>query len=170
MPRELLILRHAKSDWGTDATSDFDRPLTGRGKRDAHRIGAWLHQEGLIPDHLVSSPARRAHQTLTRVCKALQIPKGHIAWNPDIYEATLERLLAALGSCPAGSTRVLLTGHNPGLEILLDFLAGADPNLPEDGNQLATGTLAMLEMPDDWTQLTQGCARLISVTRPRSTH
>lgn len=168
MPRELLILRHAKSDRGTAVASDFDRPLTGRGKRDAHRIGDWLRQEGLVPDHLVSSPARRALQTVARVCKALRVPKGQIAWDPEIYEATLARLLASLGRCPAGAARVLLAGHNPGLEMLLDFLTGDDQNLPEDGKQLPTGTLARLEMPEDWTQLSQGCARLICVIRPRT--
>ena len=170
MPRELLILRHAKSDWGAATASDFDRPLTGRGRRDAHRIGAWIRQEKLMPNHVVSSPAQRARQTVTRVCKALQFPKGEIAWDPSIYEATLDRLLASLGRCPPGAARVLLTGHNPGLEILLDFLIGDALEPPTDGKQLPTGTLARLKMPEDWTQLTQGCARLLSITRPRSLH
>jgi len=50
MPRELLILRHAKSDWDSKAASDFDRPLARRGKQDAPKIGAWHYREGLIPD------------------------------------------------------------------------------------------------------------------------
>lgn len=166
MPRELLILRHAKSAWGTAATTDFDRPLTGRGKRDAHAIGAWLRQDGLVPDRLVSSPARRARQTITRVSKELKMPKERIAWDPAIYEATLDRLLTVIGRCPADTTRVLLTGHNPGLEHLLDFLSGTESPPSEDGNRLKTATLARLEMPGDWTQLAPGCARLISITHP----
>ena len=55
MPRELLILRHAKSAWDTPAASDYERPLNGRGKRDAPRIGAWLCAQGLLPDHVLAS-------------------------------------------------------------------------------------------------------------------
>lgn len=168
MPRELLILRHAKSDWGSAATTDFARPLTGRGKRDAPKIGAWLHQEGLQPDHVVSSPAQRARQTAIRVCKTVGFPKGLIDWEPEVYEATLDNLLAALGRCPPDATRVLLVGHNPGLETLLQFLAGGELDLPEDGKLLPAGALARLEMPEDWSPPSQGCAKLLSITRPRA--
>ena len=55
MSRELLILRHAKSDWGTDALTDFERPLAKRGKKDAPRVGKWLRDQALVPDHVVSA-------------------------------------------------------------------------------------------------------------------
>lgn len=58
MPRELLILRHAKSDWDSGAGTDFDRPLSRRGKHDAPRIGAWLYREGLVPDYVVRLTGR----------------------------------------------------------------------------------------------------------------
>ena len=67
MPRELLILRHAKSAWDTNAPSDFERPLAKRGRRAAPRVGRWLEEQGLIPDHVVSSPAERAKQTVIAV-------------------------------------------------------------------------------------------------------
>jgi len=166
MSRELLIMRHAKSDWdGGDA--DFDRPLTRRGKADAPKVGAWLAQEGLVPDHVVSSPARRAHQTALRLCKALGIPKGQIDWDPRVYDADLDGLLEALGCCPPDAPRVLLIGHNPGLETLLLHLADAAPVEREDGKLLTTAALARLTMPEHWTSLPADCAQLICITRPR---
>lgn len=167
MPRELLILRHAKSDWGSGAQADFDRPLSRRGKHDAPRIGSWLYREGLVPDHVVSSPAERARQTTLKVCKGLDIGKKHIVWDPDLYEASVSDLLAALARCPSHAATVLLVGHNPGLEELMQHLVGDDLEMPADGKLLPTAALARLEMPEDWGRLDQGCAQLVSVCRPK---
>lgn len=167
MSRQLLILRHAKSDWGSDAQSDFDRPLAKRGKKDAPKMGAWLHHQGLIPDYVVSSPARRTQQTTFKVCKELGIEKNQIHWDARIYEATAGELLDVLASCPASAERVLLVGHNPGLETLLAYLCGAQTPVPEDGKLMPTATVAQLKMPDEWTQLDPGTAELISLTRPK---
>ena len=68
MPRELQLLRHAKSDWETGALNDFDRPLAKRGLKEAPGVGAWLLEEGRVPDLVVSSPAQRAKETALLVC------------------------------------------------------------------------------------------------------
>lgn len=168
MPRELLILRHAKSDWDSGATSDFDRPLAKRGRKDAPKIGAWLYREGLVPDYVVSSPAERARQTTAKVCKSLDVKKSRIVWDNDLYEAEVPKLLAVLARCPSAAATVLLVGHNPGLEQLLMHLAGEELEIPHDGKLLPTGTVARLEMPDDWDRLPLGSGQLLSITRPRS--
>ncbi|NCA69540.1 MAG: histidine phosphatase family protein [Sphingobacteriia bacterium] len=168
MPRELLILRHAKSDWDSGAASDFDRPLAKRGKSDAPKVGAWLYREGLVPDHVVSSPAKRARQTATKVCKCLDIKKTQIIWEPSIYEGTVTQLLETLARCPPEAVTVLLIGHNPGLEQLILHLVGEDLEIPEDGKILPTATVARLEMPDDWGALECGSAELVSLIRPRA--
>ena len=167
MRRELLILRHAKSDWKSDAASDFDRPLAKRGKKDAPRIGAWLYREGLMPDAVVSSPAERARETTLKVCKSLDFNKKAIAWDDAIYESELADLLAVLARCPADAATVLLIGHNPGLEELVRHLTGGDHDEPSDGKLLPTGAVARLEMPNDWSSLDAGCAVLLSITRPK---
>lgn len=167
MSRELLILRHAKSDWSDDALSDFERPLTKRGKRDAPLVGAWLYREGLVPDCVLSSPAARARDTALKVCKALDFKKKRITWDADLYDAGLEALLAALARCPADAPIVLLVAHNPGLEELLKHLLGTDDPDPNDDKLLPTATLARLEMPDDWSRLDAGCAVLLAIVRPK---
>jgi len=165
MTRQLLILRHAKSAWDTDVATDFDRPLGKRGKKDAPRVGNWLRQQRLIPDYVLSSPAKRAKKTAIKVCQALHMEKHQINWDLRIYEAPTGRLLEALADCPATAKRVLLVGHNPGLEMLLEFLCETLPD-SQDGKLLPTATVAHLEMPDVWSQLGAGAARLISLTRP----
>jgi phosphohistidine phosphatase len=167
MPRELLIMRHAKSDWDSSARRDFDRPLAKRGKRDAPRVGAWLYREGLVPDLILSSPAERARATVIKVCKRLDINRQEIHWEERLYEAETTTLLDVLGQCPAQSSTVLLVGHNPGLESLLRYLTDNDFDPPEDGKLLPTAALARLEMPADWSRLARGCATLISLTRPK---
>ena len=169
MTRELLILRHGKSDWGT-GLDDFSRPITDRGKRSAQRIGVWLAEQGLQPDTVVSSPAERAITTTQKALKAMGGDALGIERDRRIYAAGLASLLAVLADAPVAAGRVLIVGHNPGLEELLEHLVGTVGGLIEGGKLLPTATLAWLEMPDDWSrnQLQRGCARLLSLTRPRS--
>jgi len=167
MPRELLILRHAKSDWNVDSPTDFERPLAKRGKKDAPRVGEWLYREGLVPDLVVSSPAQRAKQTALHACKSMDFKKKKILWDEDVYAADVATLLKVLFRCPAKASTVLLIGHNPGLEELLLYLAGDEVETPPDGKLLPTATLARLEMPKDWSDLEPGCAQLVGICRPR---
>lgn len=167
MTRELLLLRHGKSDWSA-GVDDFRRPLKDRGKRGAQRIGVWLAQHDLVPDLIVTSPAERARVTAQKACKAMGDGDQGIRKDRRIYPATLDDLCEVLGDIPQDAARVLLVGHNPGMEDLLVWLAGDRLALPEDGKLLPTATLARLQMPDDWQELTAGCALLDSITRPNT--
>ncbi|MEE9354908.1 MAG: histidine phosphatase family protein [Methylococcaceae bacterium] len=165
-PRELLILRHGKSDW-THQTPDFDRPLNSRGKRNAKQIGQWLQQHDLEPDRIVSSPALRAATTTQRVAKELTEP-GSIKLDPRIYEASLNSLLYLLGEADLYGDRVLLVGHNPGLDALLEYLAGQHAPRTADGKLMTTATLAQLIMPTDWADLKPSSASLVQLIRAKA--
>jgi phosphohistidine phosphatase len=162
MSRELWLLRHGKSDRNL-AVDDFDRPLKKRGKRAAQSIGVWLQQQRLIPDWIVSSPAKRAISTAKIVHKALAVEALAITQDKRLYQGGFERLKTVLAECPLEVRRVLLVGHNPELEDLLIHLAGAD-NLPDTDKLLPTAALARLVMPEDWTHLNEGCSKLLSIT------
>jgi len=166
MSRELWLLRHGKSDRNL-AMDDFDRPLKKRGKRAAERIGNWLQAQRLIPNWIVSSPAKRAISTAKLVHKAIVVEGLAIMQDKRLYQEGFERLKSVLAECPLEARRVLLVGHNPELEDLLINLVGAN-NLPDNDKLLPTATLARLVMPDDWTHLDAGCARLLSITNPKS--
>lgn len=164
--RELLIMRHAKSDWSSGASGDFERPLNRRGREAAPRMGRWLIEQRLHPDQVVSSPALRAAQTARLVTAELGFDERQIDWREEIYEAapgTLLRLLAVLPALP----RTLLIGHNPGLERLLAYLVASLPS-PEDANLLPTATVARLRLGDDWGDLQPGSGQLLALVRPKS--
>jgi phosphohistidine phosphatase len=162
-----LILRHAKSAWDSGAASDFERPLNGRGKRDALRVGRWLADPARCPDRIVASSARRARQTAWRIAEALGVPRTEIDLQRRLYLAGCDTLLDILAACPAHCARVLLVGHNPGLESLLARLVDARLPQPADGKLLPTAAVAHLRLPDDWSWLAPGCAELLAMTRPR---
>jgi phosphohistidine phosphatase len=168
MTRELLILRHAKSAWNTDAPTDFERPLAKRGRKAAPRVGRWLLQQGLIPDYVVSSPAKRARQTVVTVCKQLEIGSEKLNWDQRIYGGGTASLLSVLRESPDNANRVLIAGHNPGLEMLLQYLCGSGVPFPRDGKLMPTAAVAHLQIPSDWENLARGEARLLSITRARS--
>lgn len=167
MIRELLILRHGKSDWDAHI-DDLHRPLTDGGKRSAQRIGTWLMRQRLVPDYVISSPAVRALETARKACKAMGRSARDIIEEPGIYLASRRAMVAELEQCPEKTRRVMLVGHNPGLEDLLKYLAGSTVSVPSDDHLLHTATLARLGMPESWRVLRAGCANLIELVQPDS--
>jgi len=165
LKKELLILRHGKSNWHTGET-DFFRPLKNRGKRSAQRIGAWLAEQNLLPDTIISSPAERAINTAEKTCKSMGLDARTIQTDQRIYEAGLSDLLQLLSELSEKTQRVLLVGHNPGLEDLLTYLV-SDIVIPEDGKLLTTASLAHLKLNHHWQLLSKNAATLCSITRPK---
>ena len=168
MSRELLILRHAKSAWDTNAATDFERPLSKRGEKAAPRVGRVLFQQGLIPDFVVSSPAMRARQTVIAVCGQMDIGPDQISWDERIYGGWTASLVSVLTDCPDDAGRVLIAGHNPGLENLLQYLCHQRVLMPADGKLLPTAAVAHLRIDSEWSSLDSGVAHLLSLTRSRS--
>ena len=167
MKYELIILRHGKSDWDNNET-DFDRPITDRGKRGAQHIGVWLAQKKLIPDMVISSPAERARLTAQKMMKAMGGTDHYIIYDKRLYEATLNDLLDVLSCISKDIKRVVLVGHNPGLEQLLLYLCDKKIALPKDGKLLATATLAHLSLSCQWRKITKNSARLVKIQRAKS--
>lgn len=168
MARQLIIMRHAKSAWDTDAISDFERPLAKRGLQDAPRMGQWLLDNDLIPDFIVSSPAQRAKQTILSVCKLLDITKKAVHWDARIYGAGTEELLEVLTEVPKQTKIAMIVGHNPGLEMLYSYLI--QQKIESFGMEMGlikTATVAHLQMPNDWTHMAPGCATLARLISPR---
>ena len=166
MSRELWVLRHAKAEQNI-TIDDFDRALKKRGKQSAQRMGEWLKQQQLIPDLVISSPAKRAMTTAKRVLEAMDSSDVTITEDKRVYAEGFEPLKTVLAECPAEAQRVLLVGHNPELEDLLIHLVGVE-QLPDSDKLLPTTAFARLEMPDDWTQLSAGSAHLLSITPVKS--
>ena len=168
MDRELLILRHAKSAWDTGAPSDFERPLAKRGEKAAPRVGRWLLEQGLIPDYVVSSPALRAKQTVMLVCRKLGVEAQRICWDERVYGGWTRDLIEVLRASPAEAQRVMIAGHNPGLEDLVETLSEGRVPRPADGKLMPTAAVARLRIGVPWAELGAGTGQLLSLTRARS--
>nr|CAX83758.1 similar to phosphohistidine phosphatase, SixA [uncultured bacterium] len=128
-------------------------------------MGRWLARQGVRPDHIVASPAQRARQTVQLVCQELGCPLEGIHWDPRIYAAEVADLLRVLADIPAQAGRVLLVGHNPGLELLVGHLLV--------GHRAAevvikTATVVFLHLTAEWNAVAGGgCARLGTLLNPR---
>lgn len=163
----LMLLRHAKSD-RPPGVSDLDRPLNPRGRRAAPLMGAYLAREGLHPDHVVVSPARRTRETWEPVRVALNASEATFV--REIYEAPDSALLAVIRTTPPAAAYLLMIGHNPGLQDLALRLVGS--GLPSMRGQLAagfpTGGLAVIDFGGaTWSDLRPGTGRLERFIVPR---
>ncbi len=162
--RELILWRHAKSDWGDPSLTDHERPLSERGRRNANKMANWIQQNALTPDLILCSTAKRAQQTLRRFCPDCAIETEHLE---TLYMADVPTLLRQLAKVPQHFKRVMLIGHNPGMEELIAYLNTEPLSLAADVKLFPTAAVAHFIMPSDWRSLEKGDGRLISLTRPK---
>ena len=157
--KTLLVLRHAKSSWSDPDLADHDRPLKKRGRRAAPRMGRLVKAEGLTPEIIVSSTARRARDTALAVADAAEF-KGVVHLDPRLYECEPENVIEVLREFP--HDRIMIVGHNPTFELLVQWLTGQETRLP-------TAALAHVQLPvSDWTECRlDKSAKLVEVWRPR---
>lgn len=133
MMKRLILVRHAKSDWGEPGLSDFDRPLNRRGEKNAPDMGARLQARAAMPVRIISSPARRARQTALLLAESLDFQEP-LLFDEDIYEAEAEELLEIIRGFDDSWQSVMLVGHNPGMTELVNLLGeGNVDNLPTCG-------------------------------------
>lgn len=159
--KTLLILRHAKSSWKHPGLPDHQRPLNKRGEKDAPRIGLLLYEESLVPDMILSSPAKRAAQTAQRVADACGFA-GEIQYIDAFYPGWPGSYIEALQCLPENVNITLIIGHNPGIESFLEALTDEAETMP-------TAALAWLHLPiESWPDLTDETGgELLNFWRPR---
>lgn len=141
--KTLLLLRHAKSSHKDSNVDDHERGLNKRGKKDAPKMGRLLKDENLLPDLLIASTAKRCRKTAEHVIAASGY-RGQTRFCGELYEGHASALLDFLSGLECDAARVLLIGHNPGLEELLESLTG-------NYTPLSTAALAQVDVEvDDW--------------------
>lgn len=155
--RTLLLLRHAKSDWSGNA-ADIDRPLASRGRRQAPEAGRWLDENLGEIDLALVSPARRAQSTWDLVSAELAIPP-EARIDDRLYAASSAELLAVVRQLADDVHRVVLVGHNPGIEDLIEHLAGRRVVMP-------TSALAVIDVSGAWRGVGPDVAALSVCGRP----
>ena len=141
--RELILLRHAHAEPATAGQADIDRPLSAQGLAEAEAAGRWLAAQGLVPDRVLCSPARRSRESLEAVLQAIGYVEQRL--EDGIYEATAGTL-AALADANRDVERLLLVGHNPGLEQLAALMHSGQTG---DYRGMPPGGIAVLRLPVD---------------------
>jgi len=168
--KTILLLRHAKSGWGEPGLADHERPLNRRGETAAVAIADHLVARAVVPDLILCSTATRARQTLAPLIKRLSPPAPPIALESGLYLASEDMLLNRLRDLPETVGTVLMIGHNDGLWMLAQALAGDGKAtlLAALRDKFPTGTLATLNAQcATWRKLAPGTATLSAFARPR---
>jgi len=161
--RHLVLMRHAKSDWGNESLSDHERPLNRRGMHDAPLMAKWLRENDLVPDQILCSSAERTRETVE-----LMLP----AWNRDpvwtltesLYLATPDSIMSTVRSGGVANAGILMVvAHNPGMTYLASTLAGQGLDLP-------TAAIAVFEVTNtQWSELHSGTpVHLTHFMRPKA--
>ncbi len=132
--KTLTLVRHAKSSWKDTSLRDRDRPLNKRGQRDAPIMGKRLHEHGIRPSLIVSSPANRAWTTAKIFARELSYPLEFLQRDDNLYLAAVDRILDVIVSQDESFNSLMIVGHNPGFTDFANFLSpGLTHNLPTAG-------------------------------------
>ena len=159
--KTLMLLRHAKSSWDDETLDDHDRPLNKRGKKIAPKMGEHLRAKGLLPNLIVTSTAKRARSTAKLVAEAGGY-RGEVRRDPALYLAPPDVYVRLASSTDDGIERLMLVGHNPGIEACVDILCGTEEVMPTAGLAVISAPIA------SWSELTlQVRCKLESFWRPK---
>jgi phosphohistidine phosphatase len=153
---KLLLMRHAKASPG-DGVDDHERPLAPRGTGDATTVGRWLADRVEHLDAVWCSTALRARQTWEGVAAELgDAPEA--TYLRAVYEATPTDLLDLFRAAPREVQTLLVVGHNPTIQELVQVLIGRPRDFP-------TGAVAIIEVDGGWSQ---PAARLTDFGAPKT--
>lgn len=165
--KQLLLVRHAKSDHVATGEKDIDRPLNRRGRGDvpvmAKRLAERLAEKGVdLPERVVASSASRTRETAELFAAHLGLSEDRIQLDPQIYIAGESRLLQICRALDDDWDVVMLVGHNPAITDLLNLLCD---NVRVD--HMPPCGIAHLQIPErTWAALNADVAELQSFDYP----
>jgi phosphohistidine phosphatase len=166
----LGLFRHAKSDWHDARLRDFDRPLNERGRKGAAAMGRHIADHPVRWERVIASPAVRVTQTIEIAEKAAG-GAPPVNWDRRIYLANSATLLDILRDQEGEPGSIIIVGHNPSLEDLIFDLVpddGSSPLRDVVEEKFPTAGFAVIELDiDSWSQIDEGCGRLVHLMRPR---
>lgn len=159
--KRLIVVRHAKATH-KPGFADLDRPLTGRGRRDARAAGAWLAGRGFVPDLVLCSAALRTRQTWDGLAAGLPAADGtEVCYDPRLYGGSDDDALDLAGATPGDVATLMLIGHNPTAQEVAATLTGhAELGFP-------TCAIAVIGL-GSWARLVPGAGSLAALWTPAS--
>lgn len=143
--KQVLLIRHAKSDWGNPGLEDFDRPLNARGKKDAPEMARRLAGKKVAIDAIVTSPAKRAAKTAKVFAEECGIRKKNLVFNPDLYLPAPSVFFEVIAGLDKDLDTVAVFSHNNGITDFANQLTSTRvDNIP------TCGVFAVKAHCDDW--------------------
>ncbi|POF28174.1 SixA phosphatase family protein [Roseibium marinum] len=165
----LLLLRHAKSEWGDEDLADIDRPLNSRGKTAAVTMASYMKDAGLLPNQILCSTAQRTRETLARFLPFLP-QEAQIHLISDLYQQSDDDYCGLIRKHGGRAQNLMVIGHNPAMEDTALSLTGtADAQAMADlEEKYPTGALAVIDFDiAEWAELHPKTGHLERFTRPR---
>jgi phosphohistidine phosphatase len=152
--KRLTLLRHAHAKLQDPPVTDFERPLSRRGKSEAKTTALQLLEQELIPDLLIASPAKRTLQTAEILARELHVSARHLRHDESLYLASADALLNVIRGSGPRIEHLMIIGHNPGVSVLANVLA------PEAAlGEFATAAACTLEFEvSAWSAVNAGSA------------
>ena len=161
--KRLLMVRHAKSDWGDLKLKDFDRPLNERGKINAPDMGQRLKHRHYYVDQIVSSSSKRTQGTSKRIAKAIGYEKEKIVWLDELYHANSKKIREVIYALDNDVDSVMIVCHNTGITDFVNSLCGyITDNVP------TCGMVAFQIDCDQWPAFEEANKRFVFFDYPRS--
>lgn len=161
MEKTLVVLRHAKSAW-PDGVADRDRPLSGRGRRDAPAVGRWVREQSLSIELALVSSARRTVETFDLVAAELDPPPQRRVTD-EVYHASTGDLLDLVRELPTEVGTAMVLGHNPSIGMLAALLDDRSSGLLD----FKTSAVAVFDIGTAWSEANAAAARLTAFAVPR---
>lgn len=159
----LYIVRHAKSGWDNPMLSDFERPLTARGHRDAPVMAGIVSGQANPPTLIVSSSALRAITTARAFSSVLGLPLDMMLIKNALYEASTDDVLRVVRSFDDSHDVVMLVGHNPSVSSVVNNFSNTIVD------EMPTCSVAKLVFKDalKWSDIGDRTAKLEMFERPK---
>jgi phosphohistidine phosphatase len=152
--RRLTLVRHAHAKVQAATVTDFERPLSRRGKAEAKATALSLLEEGAVPQLLIASPSRRTQQTAEIFARELQIPERQVRPDEVLYLAAPDTIMQVIHGCGPRIEQLMIIGHNPGISALANALA------PQAKfGEFETGAACIIDFNvRTWSAVAVGCA------------
>lgn len=159
--KTLLLMRHSKAEEGP-GKPDHDRALSKRGVRQGEQAGAWLRDQGLVPDLVICSTAVRTRQTWDAVRRG-GAHAEYVEFRRPVYQGGAEALVETIREDAGDSSIVLVIGHNPTMALTTSMLCDGDGSGPGHealAGGFVTSGIAVLRYAGDWADLEFGSCDL----------
>ena len=161
--KSILFIRHAKSDWDSGVSTDFDRPLNQRGLRDAPAMGQRLKNSNFMPDLILLSSSVRTNQTIDLITKNASWEKANQIEMSALYHGSATNYMTIIGNLTIGLNNVVICAHNPTITVIIPNLSG------EKVGNIPTCGMAKIDFEvQEWTEISNNSGNLDFLDYPKN--